>query len=191
MKGRNRFVGYHNNEAETRKTIDPKGYLHSGDIGKIDSKGNLFITGRLKELIITAGGENVSPILIEDDIKSKLPFIANAMVVGEAKKYLVVLLSFKLTPQPDGSFSQKITEEAQVQLRSLGSQSKTVEEGKKDVIIKKAIDEALESVNAKTISRASKVQKWAMLDTDFSVVGGELTPSMKLKRNVTSKKYAS
>ena len=85
MKGRNRFVGYHNNEAETRKTIDSKGYLHSGDIGKIDAAGNLFITGRLKELIITAGGENVSPILIEDDIKVKLPFIANAMVIGEAK----------------------------------------------------------------------------------------------------------
>jgi long-chain-fatty-acid--CoA ligase ACSBG len=85
MKGRNRFVGYHNNEVETRKTIDSKGFLHSGDIGKIDTHGNLFITGRLKELIITAGGENVSPILIEDDIKVKLPFIANAMVVGEAK----------------------------------------------------------------------------------------------------------
>ena len=85
MKGRNRFVGYHNNRAETLKTIDSLGYLHSGDIGKLDAAGNLFITGRLKELIITAGGENVSPILIEDDIKNQLPFVANAMVVGDDK----------------------------------------------------------------------------------------------------------
>lgn len=191
MKGRNRFVGYHNNEVETRKTIDSKGFLHSGDIGKIDTHGNLFITGRLKELIITAGGENVSPILIEDDIKVKLPFIANAMVVGEAKKYLVVLLTLKLTPKPDGTFTDNITEEAKVYLKQMGSTSITVEQAKKDSIIKTAINKAIEEVNAKTISRASKVQKWVFLDSDFSIVGTELTPSMKLKRNVTSKKYAS
>lgn len=189
MKGRNRFVGYHNNRAETLKTIDSLGYLHSGDIGKLDAAGNLFITGRLKELIITAGGENVSPILIEDDIKNQLPFVANAMVVGDDKKYLVVLLTLKLVPKADGSFSDQITEESKVILKTLGSNSGTVEEARKDPAIKAAFDKAIQVVNSKTVSRASKVQKWALLDTDFSVVGEELTPSMKLKRNVTAKKY--
>lgn len=74
-------------------------------------------------------------------------------------------------------------------LKALGSKSTTVEEARKDSVIKAAFDKAIEVVNSKTISRASKVQKWALLDTDFSVVGEELTPSMKLKRNVTTKKY--
>lgn len=191
MRGRNRFVGYHNNRAETLKTIDHMGYLHSGDIGKLDAAGNLFITGRLKELIITAGGENVSPILIEDDIKAKLPFVSNAMVIGDNRKYLVVLLTLKLVPKADGSFTNQITDEAKVILKSLGSSSSTVEEARKDPVVKSAFDKAIDAVNSKTISRASKVQKWALLNTDFSVVGEELTPSMKLKRNVTTKKYSS
>lgn len=63
--GRNRFMGYYKDEAETRKVIDSEGYLHSGDIGKVDANGTLYITGRLKEILITAGGENVAPVLIE------------------------------------------------------------------------------------------------------------------------------
>mmetsp|Transcript_11171 Transcript_11171/g.17623 ORF Transcript_11171/g.17623 Transcript_11171/m.17623 type:complete len:86 (+) Transcript_11171:204-461(+) len=68
-KGRNRFMGYYKNEESTIKTIDKDGYLHSGDVGKIESNGALKITGRLKELIITAGGENIAPVLIENEIK--------------------------------------------------------------------------------------------------------------------------
>lgn len=69
--------------------------MHSGDLGRLDKKGNLIITGRLKELIITAGGENVAPVLIENDIKRNLKFISNCMVIGDKRKYLTVLLTLK------------------------------------------------------------------------------------------------
>ena len=82
-RGRNIFKGYYKNEQATRETIDAEGFLHSGDVGKLDSKGNLQITGRIKELLITAGGENVAPVLIENAIKDELPFISNAMVIGD------------------------------------------------------------------------------------------------------------
>lgn len=77
-------MGYYKNEKASRETIDTEGFLHSGDVGMIDSKGNLSITGRIKELIITAGGENVAPVLIENEIKKFLgDVIANCMVIGD------------------------------------------------------------------------------------------------------------
>lgn len=77
-------------------TIDARGFIHSGDMGKLTENSNLSITGRYKELIITAGGENVAPVLIENEIKNSLGnFIANSMVIGDARKYLTVLLTFK------------------------------------------------------------------------------------------------
>ena len=88
-------MGYYKNDKQTIETIDKEGFLHSGDIGKIDAKGNLIITGRLKELIITAGGENVAPVLIEDEIKKELPFLGNCMVIGDKEKYLSAILTFK------------------------------------------------------------------------------------------------
>lgn len=76
-------MGYFKNENETKKTIDSKGYLHSGDIGRLNENGYLYITGRIKELIITAGGENIAPILIENKVKDVLPVISNIMLIGE------------------------------------------------------------------------------------------------------------
>ena len=90
--GRHLMMGYMYNEEATTKTIDPDGWLHSGDIGKVDEDGYLKITGRIKEILITAGGENVAPVLIEDELKKQLPCISNAMVIGDQKKYLTVLL---------------------------------------------------------------------------------------------------
>ncbi len=95
FKGRNMFMGYLKNEAETRKAIDNEGFVHSGDIGYFDSKGFLHITGRLKELIITAGGENVAPILIEDKLKELCPLLSNVMVIGDDRKYLAAILTIK------------------------------------------------------------------------------------------------
>jgi long-chain-fatty-acid--CoA ligase ACSBG len=83
MRGRNVMMGYLENEKATMETIDSEGYLHSGDQGKIDSDGFLLITGRIKELIITAGGENVAPVMIEDKFKLECTPCSNIMVVGE------------------------------------------------------------------------------------------------------------
>lgn len=82
--------------------FDENGYLHSGDLGKINSQNVLFITGRVKELIITAGGENIPPVIIEDQIKTALPFISNVMVVGEGKKFLTCLITLKEDPPGSG-----------------------------------------------------------------------------------------
>ena len=94
-RGRHVFMGYFKDEQATRAAIDKDGFLHSGDVGKIDKHGNLTITGRIKELIITAGGENVAPVLIEDEVKRNLKFISNCMVIGDKKKYLAILLTLK------------------------------------------------------------------------------------------------
>lgn len=88
-------MGYYKNAEETMKSIDNDGFLHSGDMGKLTAEGILFITGRVKELIITAGGENIPPILIENEIKNILPFISNVMAVGDMKKFLTCLISLK------------------------------------------------------------------------------------------------
>lgn len=95
--GRHLFMGYLNNVEKTKETYDDQGWLHTGDIAKIDTEGYLYITGRLKELIITAGGENIPPVPIEDRIKAELPdIVSNCMLVGDKKKYLVVLVTLNV-----------------------------------------------------------------------------------------------
>ena len=83
FRGRNIMMGYLKNEQATRETIDSQGYLHSGDLGKMDKEGFIFITGRIKELIITAGGENIAPLIIEDNFKEFCPPCSNIMAIGE------------------------------------------------------------------------------------------------------------
>lgn len=97
FRGRNRFMGYLSDNNNTKKTIDNIGNLHSGDVGTLGKDKHLYITGRLKELIITAGGENVAPVIIESEIKNALPEVSQAVVIGENRKYLSVLLTLKHT----------------------------------------------------------------------------------------------
>ena len=88
------MMGYLKNDVETRKNIDNKGYLHSGDLGKIDDKGFLYVTGRIKELIITAGGENIAPLIIEDNFKEACVPCSNIMVIGENQRFLCAFITF-------------------------------------------------------------------------------------------------
>ena len=189
-KGRNRFMGYYKNEEETRNTIDERGFLHSGDVGQLDELGNVRITGRIKELIITAGGENVAPVLIENQVKKELPFISNAMVIGDKRKYLVIVLTLKLAMNANGTVSESLNEDGLKVIQGLGSTAKTYGEVLKDGKILKEIDEGIKRVNENSISRAQYIRKWTLIPGDFTVGGGELTPTLKLKRKTTASKYA-
>lgn len=95
-------MGYYKNPKESAGTIDENGYLHSGDLGYLNKKGVLFITGRAKELIVTSGGENIPPLVIENEIKEVLPFVSNVMVVGDKKKFLTCLIAVKEEPVGSG-----------------------------------------------------------------------------------------
>ncbi|CAG9317762.1 unnamed protein product [Blepharisma stoltei] len=191
MKGRNRFMGYYKNETETKATIDKNGFLHSGDEGYLNEKGFLFITGRFKELIITAGGENIPPVLIEDTIKEECKLISNCMLVGDHKNYLALLLAIKTEPGPDLSLTRVLSGEALRILAEIGSTAKTYDEAMSDQKVKKYIQEGIDRANKRAISKAQHVRKWVFLPNDFSLQGGELTPTMKLKRKFVAQKYAS
>ena len=101
MSSRNVMMGYLFNEEKTKEAVDENGWLHSGDLGTELDDGYFKVTGRLKELIITAGGENVAPIPIEETVVKELPCVSNAMVVGDRKKFLSCLLTFKVEVDPD------------------------------------------------------------------------------------------
>lgn len=96
FRGRFVMMGYLKNEVATREVFDNQGYLHSGDLGKFDEKDFVYITGRIKELIITAGGENIAPVIIEDNFKDACQPCSNIMVIGENQKFLAAFITFKV-----------------------------------------------------------------------------------------------
>ena len=100
MKGRNVMMGYLKSPEKTKETITESGWLRSGDLGSVDEAGFFKITGRAKEILITAGGENIAPIPIEENIKKHLPCVANAMLIGDQRKFLSVLLTLKTEVDP-------------------------------------------------------------------------------------------
>uniref|UniRef100_A0A4W6DDP8 Long-chain-fatty-acid--CoA ligase ACSBG1 n=1 Tax=Lates calcarifer TaxID=8187 RepID=A0A4W6DDP8_LATCA len=190
--GRNIFMGFLNMEDKTREALDEDGWLHSGDLGKIDEEGFLYITGRIKELIITAGGENVPPVPIEEAVKRELPIISNAMLIGDKRKFLSMLLTLKCcsnveTMEPTEELSLEAVEFCQQQ----GSQATKVSDiiGGEDKEVYCAIQEGIDRVNSAAISNAQRIQKWTILRKDFSVSGGELGPTMKLRRPVVLEMY--
>lgn len=196
MNSRNVMMGYLFNEDKTKEAIDQDGWLHSGDLGCRLEDDYYRITGRLKELLITAGGENVAPIPVEETIKKELPCIANAMVVGDRRKFLSCLLTLKveadvdtMLPKPD------LTPAAKDWCQEVGVKHvKTVDDvlkaGDDHDRIMRAIQEGIDRVNKQAVSNAQKIQKWTVLPTDFSVPGEELGPTLKLKRHTVLTKYA-
>ena len=191
FKGRNKFMGYYKNEKATKETIDSDGFIHSGDEGMLDKDGFLFVTGRFKELIITAGGENIPPVLIEDAVKAKSKIISNAFLLGEGKKFLSMLITLKTMPNPDGTFSNELTPEVITFVQELGITAKTVEELIAHPQFTMYIDDIIALVNKESTSRAQEIRRYRILITDFSIAGGELTPTMKTKRKFVVEKYSS
>uniref|UniRef100_A0A8C1WHL3 long-chain-fatty-acid--CoA ligase n=1 Tax=Cyprinus carpio TaxID=7962 RepID=A0A8C1WHL3_CYPCA len=189
--GRHVFMGYLNMPDKTEEALDADGWLHSGDLGKHDKDDFLYITGRIKELIITAGGENVPPVPIEDALKEDVSIISNAMLVGDKKKFLSMLLTLKCNVDDNGDPTDELTPLAVEFCRQHGVIASKVSEiiNKKEPAIYKVIQEGIDRVNANATSNAQRVQKWTILPRDFSISGGELGPTLKLKRPVVSKMY--
>lgn len=191
MRGRNIMMGYLKNEQATRDSIDAQGYMHSGDRGKIDADGFLRITGRIKELIITAGGENVAPVPIEDNFKLECPACSNIMMLGEQQRFMAALITFKVDVDPKSGVPSKIlTAEAKNAFKTnVGMDFKTTDEAIAEPKVAEYIKRCIEATNKKAVSRAAHMRKFKLLSEDFSIPGGELTPTLKLKRRVTEKKY--
>jgi len=192
MSGRHVFMGYLNAEEKTTEAIDGEGWLHSGDVGKKDKDGYVSITGRIKELIITAGGENVAPVPIEDNVKLELPVISNCMLVGDKRKFLSLLLTLKSEVDSDTMMPKdELTKATIAWCKSIGSNATKVSEivENKDEKVLTAIEEGVARANERSVSRAQKIAKWSLLPRDFSIPGGELGPTLKLKRPVVHKMY--
>jgi len=174
MRGRHVFKGYFKNEAATKETIDNKGWLHSGDVGIIDEKGFLKITDRKKELIITAGGENIPPQVLEGKLKA-IPIVNQVAVIGDRQKYMTAL--FTLDPE-------KVVAEA----AKAGSDAKDTASAAKCEKFKAYLQKQVDEVNS-TLARVQSIKKFIILPEEFTVEGGELTPTMKMKRRIINEKY--
>lgn len=186
-RGRNIMLGYMHNKEKSAEAIDDLGFLHSGDVGRVGADGLLYITGRIKELIITAGGENIAPAPIEEIVKTNCPALSGVMMVGDKRKYNVCLVTLKTTPTADGGFTNQLTNEA----LAVSPGVTTVEEAAACPKWTEYITAGIKASNAVAVSNAQKIQKFKVLPVDFSVAGGELTPTLKLKRSIVSKKYAA
>ncbi|KAG5834617.1 hypothetical protein ANANG_G00263350 [Anguilla anguilla] len=189
--GRHVFMGYLNMREQTETALDQEGWLHSGDLGKHDKDGFLFVTGRIKELIITAGGENIPPVPIEDAVKEELPIVSNAMLVGDKRKFLSLLLTLKCNIDDSGEPTDELAPETVEFCKQRGFTVVHISDltVKIPPAISKAIQEGIERVNIRATSNAQKIQKWTILKRDFSICGGELGPTMKLKRPIVHKMY--
>lgn len=186
-RGRNIMMGYLGELDKTKAAIDEDGFLHSGDVGRVDGNGLLWITGRIKELIITAGGENIAPVPIEEQVIKNLPALSNVMLVGDKRKFNSLLVTLRTEIDEATNRPNDILSGAAIEV---SEKSSTVTAAKQDPVWQAYIQEGIDKYNLTAVSNAQKIQKFAILDVDFSVVGGELTDSLKLKRNVVAQKYA-
>ena len=184
FRGRHRFMGYWKNEEATKESIDNKGYLHSGDQGYFNKDGNLIISGRIKELIITAGGENIAPLPIEDAFKEHCKICSNIIVIGDFRKYLSAFVSLKT--DSEGKFDKEIEKD----LKEIGTEANNIIEAISCPKIKEHIEKCLHMVNSKSISKAQVIKKYMILTHDFSIETGEFTPTLKLKRKFVTQKYS-
>jgi len=199
-RGRHIFMGYMYMDDKTKETIDSEGWLHSGDVAAFDDdndpnipapSGFMSITGRIKELIITAGGENIPPVLIENEFKLAMPALSNCMVIGDKRKYLTICLCLLVDIDVDtGMPTDKLTGEALETSKKIGSAATTTKEAQTCAKWAKYFDDGMEVANNQTTSRAQRITKWTLLDTDFTEPTGELTPTLKLKRSVAADNHS-
>jgi long-chain acyl-CoA synthetase len=170
LRGPNIFQGYYKNAEATRDALE-NGWLHTGDLGSIDDDGFLYITGRKKDILITAGGKNITPANLENGIKQNR-WVSQAVVVGDRRPYLVALVT--LDPEELPKFADE--------------HGLTAEEVPSSEVMREEVQRTVDAVNAE-VGPVEQIKKFAILPRDLSQETGELTPTLKVKRNVVGEKY--
>ena len=173
-RGPNVFRGYRHDPAATAAAIEPDGWLHTGDVGTLDADGFLRITDRKKELLVTSGGKKVAPAPIENRLR-EIAGVAHAVLVGEQRHYVAALLTLDSALLPTLA-------------SRLGSAARSLKEAAGCPIVRRYLDREIARVNT-ALARFESVRRFAVLDEEFSIPGGELTPTLKIKRRVVYQKY--
>ena len=177
VRGHMVFQGYWNNQSATKEMIDEDGWLHTGDLGVLDDDGFLTITGRKKDLIITAAGKNVAPAVLEDRLRAHW-LVSQCVVVGDARPYIAALVAGDAE-----AFAQWKTDNGK-------PETATIAELRDDPALRAEIQAAVDDAN-KAVSHAEAIKKFAILEEDFTEADGELTPTMKVRRYVIMERYAA
>ena len=175
MKGPHVFKGYWQNEVATKEAIDEDGWFHSGDVGALDDEGFLTITGRKKEILVTAAGKNVAPAVLEDRMRAHA-IVSQVMVIGDAKPFIAALVTLDEDVLPQWAAAN-----------DKGDLS--VEELRSDEDVLAAVQAAIDDAN-KAVSKAEAIKTFRILPEDLTIEGEELTPTLKVKRSVVASKYA-
>ncbi|NJC69712.1 long-chain fatty acid--CoA ligase [Planosporangium thailandense] len=176
VKGDQVFARYWNNEVATKEALDSDGWFHTGDLGDLDDDGFLRITGRKKELIVTAGGKNVAPAVLEDRLRGHV-LVSQCMVIGDRQPFIAALVTIDEESLPAWKAANGKPADA------------TVAELREDPQLRAAVQEAVDYAN-QAVSKAESIRSFRVLPRDFTEATGELTPSLKVKRNVVMKEYA-
>ena len=174
VRGKNVFAGYLNLPEKTAETFTPDGWLHTGDVGLVDADGYFRITDRMKDIIITAGGKNITPSELENDLKFS-PYITDAVVIGDKRAYLTVIIMI------DQENVEKFAQDQDIPFSNYTSLTRAPE-------VQALIQAELDRVNKK-FARVEQIKKFFLLETQLTAEDEELTPTMKLKRKLVEKKY--
>ena len=177
IRGANVFTGYWHNEAATKEAFTEDGWFRSGDIGELDDEGFLRITGRKKELIVTSGGKNVSPAVLEDRLRSHA-LISQTMVVGDGRAFVAALIT--LDPEALGAWKARHGKPADATTASLRDDPELLAD------VQAAVDDA-----NKAVSRAESIRKFRILEDDFTQESGQLTVKLGIRRSVLAKDFAA
>jgi long-chain acyl-CoA synthetase len=175
LRGPHVMEGYHNQPEESSRALDADGWLHTGDKGSLDADGFLTITGRIKELFKTSGGKYIAPPAIESKFKAICPYASQFMAFGNEKNYVVALV----TLDPDAMAGWAAEN---------GMEGSSYTELVRSDAVKSMVAGYVDELNTK-LNRWETIKKWELLDHDLTVESGELTPSMKVKRNVVEENH--
>jgi long-chain acyl-CoA synthetase len=173
FKGGQVFLGYWHNDQATAEALDPHGWFHTGDVGEVDDEGFVRITGRKKEIIVTAGGKNVAPAVLEDRLRAHL-LVDQCVVVGDGRPFIGALVTLDRETIPTWAEQHRKTADLDKLLR--------------DPDLRAEIEAAVAEAN-RAVSKAESIRKFTILPDEWSEEGGQLTPSLKLRRAVVMRDY--